>query len=572
MRLREQRGRPPVEVAPLQLDLLESLQHHGERLLLRRRARRGRGAHRPAVACRGYRHDLQLGEAVGEGRLRRLRIRLRGRGGRARQQQQSACWQRRLVRAARAPLRIRELARRSGRRMTAALAPPRKRSARRSPRRVAAAQQQHAAARTHRRALARARRRVVAGAVLSAATAAALGALELAPPPAGVEHMQVVEARRRVATSEHVDAPPAGAGEHRGGAVAGAGPRHGAGSVDHAPRQLLDVQQPERRHRRVARRAGPADQQHARAARTRSAVAARRRHAARRVCDLPATRRVGPRRARLRQPTQREAPDVHLQRASGGGVPPHHPQAVGADGGRVGATRRRRWARQRRRRPRHGLRVEDRSVAQRAAPAVASEDDRKAAVRAHGVPPSLLGRRAANGRLGPDAAQQVEHTDARRKPAGVCPSAIDEQPRANHHARVSVPRRRALLRQPRPTPDGQAPQSALRRLTVGGWTRLAEQGAPARYRHACVVVGARLLVYGGRANSGRLAASICVLDLLSGVWSEPTIGGAAPEQRWGHTMCAYRGLAIVFGGHRGRGSLCDTPVLDTCESTRAQSH
>mmetsp|Transcript_24394 Transcript_24394/g.78338 ORF Transcript_24394/g.78338 Transcript_24394/m.78338 type:complete len:267 (+) Transcript_24394:391-1191(+) len=129
MRLREQRGRPPVEVAPLQLDLLESLQHHGERLLLRRRARRGRGAHRPAVACRGYRHDLQLGEAVGEGRLRRLRIRLRGRGGRARQQQQSACWQRRLVRAARAPLRIRELARRSGRRMTAALAPPRKRSA-----------------------------------------------------------------------------------------------------------------------------------------------------------------------------------------------------------------------------------------------------------------------------------------------------------------------------------------------------------------------------------------------------------------------------------------------------------
>ena len=65
----------------------------------------------------------------------------------------------------------------------------------------------------------------------------------------------VEEGSRRCLASEHVDAPPAGAGEHRGGAVAGAGPRHGAGSVDRAPRQLLDVQQPERRHRRVARRA-----------------------------------------------------------------------------------------------------------------------------------------------------------------------------------------------------------------------------------------------------------------------------------------------------------------------------
>jgi len=179
---------------------------------------------------------------------------------------------------------------------------------------------------------------------------------------------------------------------------------------------------------------------------------------------------------------------------------------------------------------------------------------------------------APNGTAGaeavpPAAAKHPNSTEPPPVPNGAVTPTAHPAPAA-HVAPSATP----LASEPEHPPPGGAPQSALRRLTVGGWTRLAEQGAPARYRHACVVVGARLLVYGGRANSGRLAASICVLDLLSGVWSEPTIGGAAPEQRWGHTMCAYRGLAIVFGGHRGRGSLCDTPVLDTCESTRAQSH
>ncbi|EOD10632.1 hypothetical protein EMIHUDRAFT_465193 [Emiliania huxleyi CCMP1516] len=170
---------------------------------------------------------------------------------------------------------------------------------------------------------------------------------------------------------------------------------------------------------------------------------------------------------------------------------------------------------------------------------------------------------APNGTAGaeavpPAAANHPNSTEPPPVPNG----AVTPTAHPAHPAHVAPPSATPLASEPEHPPGG-APPSALRRLTVGGWTRLAEQGAPARYRHACVVVGARLLVYGGRANSGRLAASICVLDLLSGVWSEPTIGGAAPEQRWGHTMCAYRGLAIVFGGHRGRGSLCDTPVLDT---------
>ena len=111
--------------------------------------------------------------------------------------------------------------------------------------------------------------------------------------------------------------------------------------------------------------------------------------------------------------------------------------------------------------------------------------------------------------------------------------------------------------------DGPPMQLAPNALATGGWSALPDDGAPARYRHACAVVGARLFVYGGRANSGRLAPDLYQLNLLSGKWSTPSVAGEPPDLRWGHSMSAFRQWCVLFGGHRRRGCLNDTHLLDT---------
>ena len=100
-------------------------------------------------------------------------------------------------------------------------------------------------------------------------------------------------------------------------------------------------------------------------------------------------------------------------------------------------------------------------------------------------------------------------------------------------------------------------------LAVGGWSSLSDVDAPARYRHATAVVGARLFVFGGRSNSGRLAPDLHQLNLLTGRWSIPPTGGNPPDLRWGHSMNAYRQWLVIFGGHRRRGCLNDTVLFDT---------
>ena len=106
-------------------------------------------------------------------------------------------------------------------------------------------------------------------------------------------------------------------------------------------------------------------------------------------------------------------------------------------------------------------------------------------------------------------------------------------------------------------------QLAPNALAVGGWSALPDEAAPARYRHACAVVGARLFVFGGRSNSGRLATDLFQLNLLTGRWSVPATSGTSPDLRWGHSMSAFRQWFILFGGHRRRGCLNDTMFFDT---------
>ena len=113
-------------------------------------------------------------------------------------------------------------------------------------------------------------------------------------------------------------------------------------------------------------------------------------------------------------------------------------------------------------------------------------------------------------------------------------------------------------------PPAAAPlQVVPNALAVGGWTALADNDAPARYRHACAVIGARLFVFGGRSNSGRLAEGLYQLDLLTGEWSAPATTGTPPDLRWGHSMNGFRQWCVIFGGHRRRGCLNDTAFFDT---------
>ena len=181
-----------------------------------------------------------------------------------------------------------------------------------------------------------------------------------------------------------------------------------------------------------------------------------------------------------------------------------------------------------------------------------------------------------------DASAAAETADPLAAAAGLAspcanvttrPSASSRPPSARGgagHVRISPldefgsPSGAAATAAPAPAPAPAAAAGKPRqKLLVGGWTELEVEGAPARYRHSCSVVGARLFLYGGRSNTGRLATGLHVLDLLTGKWSAPAVGGTEPATRWGHSMNAYRQWVVLFGGHRGRGCLGDTAVLDT---------
>ena len=136
---------------------------------------------------------------------------------------------------------------------------------------------------------------------------------------------------------------------------------------------------------------------------------------------------------------------------------------------------------------------------------------------------------------------------------------------------------------PPPAAPPTASHATPARVALGGWTALSVEGAPARYRHGCAVVGARLFVWGGRTNSGRLADGLYRLDLLSGRWNEIEISSTQmdistkgnstnstnqpPELRWGHSMNTYRQWIVIFGGHANRRCLNDVAMLDTEANT-----
>ncbi|KAM4772013.1 kelch domain-containing protein 3 isoform 1-T2 [Rhinophrynus dorsalis] len=94
------------------------------------------------------------------------------------------------------------------------------------------------------------------------------------------------------------------------------------------------------------------------------------------------------------------------------------------------------------------------------------------------------------------------------------------------------------------------------------WTLVKAKGSPARWRdfHSATVIGTRMFVFGGRADSsGQFHSNneiycnrIRVFDLGTESWLEAPQSTAPPEGRRSHSAFAYRGELYVFGGYNAR--------------------
>ena len=86
------------------------------------------------------------------------------------------------------------------------------------------------------------------------------------------------------------------------------------------------------------------------------------------------------------------------------------------------------------------------------------------------------------------------------------------------------------------------------------WNVVSPEGAgpAARWNHTTMLdpVGDRMIVYGGRNYGGPAFTGVSSLDLASGVWSQPAVGGVVPLDRFGHSAIydPLRNRMLVYGG------------------------
>lgn len=87
-----------------------------------------------------------------------------------------------------------------------------------------------------------------------------------------------------------------------------------------------------------------------------------------------------------------------------------------------------------------------------------------------------------------------------------------------------------------------------------------------RWRHTTTLLNHKgkdfLFVFGGKNESQEVLGDGSFMDLSQNLWTEWDIDGPAPEARFSHSACSYRGGVVIFGGLSGRGlPLGDTTLL-----------
>ncbi|GMF12353.1 unnamed protein product [Phytophthora lilii] len=69
-------------------------------------------------------------------------------------------------------------------------------------------------------------------------------------------------------------------------------------------------------------------------------------------------------------------------------------------------------------------------------------------------------------------------------------------------------------------------------------------GPSARMYHSAVVVGTRMIVFGGRASPAKPLGDLYALDLESKQWEKLVSQGVGPSPRWKHSSCAGKFLLV----------------------------
>jgi hypothetical protein len=87
-------------------------------------------------------------------------------------------------------------------------------------------------------------------------------------------------------------------------------------------------------------------------------------------------------------------------------------------------------------------------------------------------------------------------------------------------------------------------------MTSRTWLDVQDIDRPApRYLHSGSIVGRYLIIFGGRNARGKVFNDVHALDLETWRWYKPSVQGAIPEPRYGHS-CVVIGYDIVMTGGR----------------------
>ncbi|KAL3666577.1 hypothetical protein V7S43_008204 [Phytophthora oleae] len=91
-------------------------------------------------------------------------------------------------------------------------------------------------------------------------------------------------------------------------------------------------------------------------------------------------------------------------------------------------------------------------------------------------------------------------------------------------------------------------------------------GPSARLYHSAVVVGTRMIVFGGRASPAKPLGDLYALDLETKRWEKIAAQGVGPSPRWKHCSCAVGSVVYVHGGRDAEHVFGDLFALDLSQN------
>ncbi|CAI5729392.1 unnamed protein product [Peronospora destructor] len=98
-------------------------------------------------------------------------------------------------------------------------------------------------------------------------------------------------------------------------------------------------------------------------------------------------------------------------------------------------------------------------------------------------------------------------------------------------------------------------------------TTAGVNGPSARIYHSSVVVGSRMVVFGGRISPTKPLGDLYTMDLETKQWAKIVAQGVGPSPRWKHCSCAVGSVVYVYGGRDAEQVFGDLFALDLSENS-----